>query len=46
MLRQPTPSLGVRLLSDLRDIWDGTHAMHTEAILGALNGLDEARGAI
>ena len=28
-----TPSLGVRLLADLRAIWDGTRAMHTEAIL-------------
>jgi hypothetical protein len=37
-----TPSLGIRLLSDLRDVWDGTDGMHTEAILGRLNGLDEA----
>jgi hypothetical protein len=37
-----TPSLGVRLLSDLRDIWDGTDGMHTEVILDKLNGLDEA----
>ena len=42
MLRQPTPSLGVRLLADLRDIWDGTDGMHTEAILDALNDLEEA----
>jgi len=30
------------LLSDLWDIWDATEAMHTEAILQALNELDEA----
>jgi Protein of unknown function (DUF3631)/Domain of unknown function (DUF3854) len=35
-------SLGVRLLSDLWDIWDATDGMHTEAILNALNELDEA----
>jgi hypothetical protein len=35
-------SLGVRLLSDLREIWDGEENMHTEAILKALNELDEA----
>ena len=37
-----TPSLGVRLLSDLRKIWDGTDGMHTEVILDLLNALDEA----
>ena len=37
-----TPSLGIRLLADLRTVWDGTDGMHTEAILDKLNGLDEA----
>jgi hypothetical protein len=37
-----TPSLGVRLLSDLRGIWDGTDGMHTDAILDALCKLQEA----
>ena len=37
-----TPSLGIRLLSDLRDVWDGTPGMHTAVILDKLNGLDEA----
>jgi Protein of unknown function (DUF3631)/Domain of unknown function (DUF3854) len=36
------PSLGVRLLADLRAVWDGTDGMHTEAILARLNALDEA----
>jgi len=35
-------SLGVRLLADLRDVWDGTAGMHTEVILDRLNNLDEA----
>jgi Protein of unknown function (DUF3631)/Domain of unknown function (DUF3854) len=35
-------SLGVRLLGDLRGIWDATDGMHTETILTALNELDEA----
>jgi 5S rRNA maturation endonuclease (ribonuclease M5) len=35
-------SLGIRLLSDIRLVWDGTGAMHTEAILDLLNKLDEA----
>lgn len=37
-----TPSLGVRLLSDLRKIFGTADAMPTEAILEALVGLDEA----
>lgn len=35
-------SLGVRLLGDLRRIWDGTAAMSSAAVLEALNELDEA----
>jgi hypothetical protein len=42
LAKAATPSLGIRLLADLRTIWDGTDAMHTETILAALNGLDEA----
>jgi hypothetical protein len=37
-----TPSLGIRLLSDLRKVWDGTDGMHTAALLKALNEMDEA----
>jgi hypothetical protein len=37
-----TPSLGIRLLADIRAVWDGTDAMHTDALLDALNKLDEA----
>ena len=37
-----TPSLGIRLLSDLRAVWDGTDGMHTDVILNALNELDES----
>jgi hypothetical protein len=36
------PSLGVRLLADIRAVWDGTYGMHTEKILTKLNGLEEA----
>ena len=36
------PSLGVRLLADLRTIWDGSEGMHTEKILARLNDLEEA----
>ena len=39
-----TPSLGIRLLSDLRDVWDGTDGMHTAAILERLN--EPGRGAV
>jgi 5S rRNA maturation endonuclease (ribonuclease M5) len=35
-------SLGVRLLADIRAVWDGTDAMHTETLLTRLNGLDDA----
>jgi hypothetical protein len=35
-------SLGVRLLTDLKAVWDGTEGMHTERILELLNALDEA----
>ena len=37
-----TPSLGVRLLSDLRKIFGTVDAMPTEAILKALHDLEEA----
>jgi len=37
-----TPSLGIRLLADIRAVWDDTEAMHTETLLDALNKLDEA----
>lgn len=37
-----TPSLGVRLLSDLRTVFAGADAMSTEDVLSALRGLDEA----
>lgn len=37
-----TPSLGVRLLADLRSIWNGADLMHTIEILKALNDLDDA----
>jgi Protein of unknown function (DUF3631)/Bifunctional DNA primase/polymerase, N-terminal len=37
-----TPSLGIRLLADIRAVWDATDAMHTETLLDALNKLDEA----
>jgi hypothetical protein len=35
-------SLGIRLLADIRQVWDSTGGMHTEAVLDALNKLDEA----
>jgi hypothetical protein len=35
-------SLGIRLLADIRQVWDGTDAMHTETLLELLKGLDEA----
>jgi Protein of unknown function (DUF3631)/Domain of unknown function (DUF3854) len=37
-----SPSLGIRLLADIRLVWDETDAMHTETILDLLNKLDEA----
>ena len=37
-----TPSLGVRLLADLREVFGEADAMHTEDILAALVKLDEA----
>jgi len=40
--RDTEPSLGVRLLADLRDLFDGAEALATEAILERLRGLDEA----
>jgi hypothetical protein len=40
--KESTPSLGVRLLADLRDVLGDHDAMSTEVILTALTGLDEA----
>jgi hypothetical protein len=40
--REGTPSLGVRLLADLRTIFGSSDAMHTETILDQLVRLDEA----
>jgi hypothetical protein len=40
--RQSTPSLGVRLLADLRQVFRDKDTMSTESILEALTGLDEA----
>jgi hypothetical protein len=37
-----TPSLGVRLLADLREVFGDYDAMSTEAILAGLHSLDEA----
>jgi len=37
-----TPSLGIRLLSDLRSIFDGQDAMATTSILAVLHDLDES----
>jgi hypothetical protein len=37
-----TPSLGVRLLADLRDIFGDNDVMSSEQIVDALNSLDEA----
>jgi Protein of unknown function (DUF3631) len=41
-VRDSTPSLGVRLLADLRTIFDQRDAMRTTDILNALIALDEA----
>jgi hypothetical protein len=37
-----TPSLGVRLLADLRDVFGDAEAMFTSDVLERLNGLEEA----
>lgn len=40
--KESTPSLGVRLLADLRDIFNGHDVLSTETILEKLNALEEA----
>ncbi len=40
--KESTPSLGVRLLADLRTVFGEADALSTEAILSALHALDEA----
>ena len=35
-------SLGIKLLADIRSVWDGKPGMHTEKLLNLLNDLDEA----
>ncbi len=40
--KESTPSLGVRLLADLRTVFGEADAMLTETILAALHSLDEA----
>jgi hypothetical protein len=35
-------SLGIRLLGDIRQVWDGTNGMHTDVLLDLLNRMDEA----
>ncbi len=40
--RAATPSLGVRLLADLREVFADLDAMSTDAILDALKALDES----
>jgi hypothetical protein len=40
--KESTPSLGVRLLSDLREVFDDTNKLTTEAILKNLHAIDEA----
>jgi hypothetical protein len=40
--RESSPSLGVRLLSDLRDVFGAAEKMSTETILNALNTKDDA----
>jgi 5S rRNA maturation endonuclease (ribonuclease M5) len=35
-------SLGIRLLGDIRKVWDGTDGMHGEQLLKLLNNLDES----
>ena len=40
--RRDSPSLGMRLLSDLREVFRGEDQLHTDVILDALCSLDEA----
>jgi hypothetical protein len=40
--KEGIPSLGVRLLGDLRTIFEGHDVLSTDSILGALNGLEES----
>jgi hypothetical protein len=40
--RESTPSLGIRLLADLRQVFGEEDAMATDAILAALQALDES----
>jgi hypothetical protein len=40
--QEDTPSLGIRLLTDLRTVFEGHASMATVALLKALHGLDEA----
>jgi hypothetical protein len=42
LAKESTPSLGIRLLSDIRDIFGHADSMQTEAILGALHGIVES----
>jgi hypothetical protein len=42
LARAAPPSLGVRLLADLRDVFGDADAMSTESILTELRGMDEA----
>lgn len=40
--KQRTPSLGIRLLADLRDVFRDADRMSTEGLLKALNAIEEA----
>jgi hypothetical protein len=40
--KEDTPSLGVQLLSDIRDVFGDADALSTELLLSRLNDLDEA----
>jgi hypothetical protein len=40
--KETTPSLGIRLLADLRTVFSGRDAMTTDAVLTALHELEEA----
>jgi hypothetical protein len=40
--KESTPSLGIRLLADLRTVFKDRDAMHTNDILAALHALDES----
>ena len=42
LARESVPSLGIRLLSDLRQVFGQAEAMATDSILKALHGLDES----